>query len=193
MSEVLGDISTIPRGTVLFRSGDAADAAYLVNDGAIGLYRESQGRRVPLGTVRRGEMFGELAVLDGSPREASAVALEDSSVIVISRTDLAAAMASADPLLQALAEVYSRNLRRVYESYTPKSRSLLDAVNSLSRQYETVSRFVRGTMQADLRRAFDGRMKVLDGLVKDMRRIAMAHREHDRRDDAVPHEADLPH
>jgi CRP-like cAMP-binding protein len=192
MSEALGESSRFPRGTVLFRHGEPAEAAYVVTDGVIGLYRESQGRRVPLGTVRRGELFGEVAAVDGSPRESFAIALEDSTVTVIPRACLEAAMADADPLLKALADILGRNLRRVHETYTPKSRSLLDAVNSLSRQYETVSRFVRGNMRADLRQAFDGRMKVLDGLVKDVRRIATAHRELDRRDDAIPHEADLP-
>ncbi len=192
MSETLGESSKIPRGTVLFRHGDPAEAAYVVTDGVIGLYRESQGRRVPLGTVRDGELFGELAAIDGSPRESFAVALEDSTVAVITRARLQAAMDGADPLLKALADILARNLRRVHETCTPKSRSLLDAVNSLSRQYETLSRFACANMASDLRRTFDDRMKVLDGLVKDIRRIATAHREHDRRDDAVPHEADLP-
>jgi CRP-like cAMP-binding protein len=192
MQEDPADLSAFPRGTILFRQGDSANAAYALNAGAIGLYRETGGRRVPLTTVRRGEMFGELAVIDGSPRQSSAVTLEDSLIMVIPRAALADKIAAADPLIKALMEMFSANLRNVHETYVPKSRSLLDGVNSLSRQYDVVSRFVRGNMPPDLRQTFEGRLKVLDGLVKDMRRIAMAHREQDRRDDAVPHEADLP-
>ena len=45
---------------MLFRQGEADGAAYILKSGAIGLYRESQGRRVSIATVRPGEMFGEI-------------------------------------------------------------------------------------------------------------------------------------
>jgi hypothetical protein len=80
----------------------------------------------------------------------------------------------------------------VHDSYAPQSRSLLDAVGSLSRQHDVVTKFMRANVTADLREGFDARLRALEVLIKDIRRLAMAHRQQDRRDDAIPHEADLP-
>jgi CRP-like cAMP-binding protein len=181
-----------PRGAILFRQGDPGDAAYIVTAGTIGLYREAQGRRVPLASVRPGEVFGELVVADGSTRQASAVALEDSATLVLPADVLAARLDTADPLVRLLVKILAGNLRQVHDAYTPRSRSLLDAVNSLARQYDVVSRFLRGNVPADVREQAELRLKPLAERIREMREVAMAHRRQDRRDDAIPHEADLP-
>ena len=186
------DVVLYPRGTRLFRQGEPGDAAYIVNAGAIALYRESQGRRTPLATVRGGEMFGEMAAVDGSPRLASALALEDSVVMVIPAAVMQAKLRGTDHFVRSLIQMLSANLRTIHDTYTPKSRSLLDGVNNLTRQYEVVHRLLQGNLARDVRDELAGRLKQLDTLIKDLRGAAMAHREQDRRDDAVPHEADLP-
>ncbi|HCX14168.1 MAG TPA: hypothetical protein DGZ24_02490 [Rhodospirillaceae bacterium] len=49
------------KGKVLSKQGPASNAVNIVNSGATGLYRESRKRKIPLATVRRGELFGEMA------------------------------------------------------------------------------------------------------------------------------------
>ena len=78
------EVVTYPKGTTLFRQGEAGDAAFIVNAGSIGIYREVEGKRVPLATLRKGEPFGEMAVIDGSPRMATAFTLEDCTLTMIS-------------------------------------------------------------------------------------------------------------
>jgi CRP/FNR family cyclic AMP-dependent transcriptional regulator len=186
------EISNFPKGKVLFKQGDKGDAAYIVNSGAIGIYRESQGRKIPLATVRKGELFGEMAVIDGSPRMATAFTLEDSTLMVVSLDIMIDKMRRADPFIKALISMLMGNLRGVHDTYQPKSRSLLDAVNTLARHVEIVSRFMQGNLSAEFRAELEAKLKTLDVLVKDLRRVAVNHREDDRRDDAVPSEADLP-
>ena len=53
------EVGNFPKGKVLFKQGEKGDAAYIVNSGAVGMYREAQGRKIPLATVRRGELFGD--------------------------------------------------------------------------------------------------------------------------------------
>jgi hypothetical protein len=91
-----------------------------------------------------------------------------------------------------LIDIFGKNLRNVHEAYVPKSRSLLDGVNNLTRQHELLSRFARSIAPKDVRQSFEALLKTFDRLVKDLRRVAMTHRRQDRRDDAVPHEADFP-
>ncbi|TAL04765.1 MAG: cyclic nucleotide-binding domain-containing protein [Rhodospirillaceae bacterium] len=187
------EIVAFPKGSVLFKQGDKGEAAYILNSGTVGLYRESLGRRVPLASVRRGEMFGEMAATDGSPRLASAFAIEDSVLMVIPAAAMRDKMRTADPFVKAMIDMLSGNLRRVHETHTPKSRSLLDGVNALLRQCDVIGRFLQANLPQEFKAELSLRLKTLGSLLKEMRRIAMTHREQDRRDDAVPHEADLPH
>jgi len=187
------EVVAFPKGAVLFRQGDKGDAAYILNSGAIGLYRESQGRRVPLATVRRNEMFGEMVTTDGSPRLASAFALEDSVLMVIPAATMRDKVSRSDAFLKAMIEMLTANLRRVHETHTPKSRSLLDSVNGLLRQCDVIGRFLHVQLPPDFKAQLSAKLKSLETVLKGMREAAMAHRQQDRRDDAIPHEADFPH
>ena len=185
-------VQQFPKGKVLFKQGDKGDAAYIVNSGAIGLYREAQGRKIPLATVRRGELFGEMAVIDGTPRMASAFTLEDSALMVIPMEVMADKMKKADSFIRAMIHMLMNNLRHVHDTYSPKSRSLVDAVNNLHRQTEIVSRFMQNDIPPNVRADMEQQLKALDAVLKELRRIGTAHREDDRRDDSLPSEADLP-
>ncbi|MEQ9447905.1 MAG: cyclic nucleotide-binding domain-containing protein [Rhodospirillaceae bacterium] len=186
------EVVKYPKGKLLFKQGESGDAAYIVNSGAVGIYREAQGRKIPLGTVRRGELFGEMAVIDKSPRLATAFTVEDSTLMVISIDLMMSKMQKADPFIRALIHMLMNNLRSVHDSFTPRSRSLVDAVNSLHRQSDVVGRFLQGDAPDSIREKLGAKLKDLDGAIKDLRRVAMAHRSEDRRDDAVPSETDLP-
>ena len=64
-----------PAGTRVFHEGDSSDACYIVRDGSFRITREhSDGRAITLATLGPGEIFGELAMLDGDKRSASAEA-----------------------------------------------------------------------------------------------------------------------
>jgi CRP/FNR family cyclic AMP-dependent transcriptional regulator len=185
------EVINFPKGKVLFKQGDKGDSAYIVNSGAVGMYREAQGRKIPLATVRRGELFGEMAVIDPSPRLATAFTLEDSALMVIPIDIMLDKLRRADPFIRALIHMLMNNLRGVHESYSPKSRSLADAVNMLGRQSDIVMRLIQGDLPPKFRPELDAKLKGLDGVIKDLRQVAAKHREEDKRDDAMP-EADLP-
>jgi CRP-like cAMP-binding protein len=71
-------------GEVLFHAGEAADAAYLVQEGSFSLRPDDQNDRHGA-TVGPGTLLGELALIVPSQRPATATALEPSTVIRISR------------------------------------------------------------------------------------------------------------
>lgn len=183
---------TYPKGQVLFRQGDRGGSAYIVNAGAVGMYREADDRKIPLATVRKGELFGEMAVIDDSPRLATAFTLEESSLTVISIAALSDKIKKSDPFIKALLTMLMQNLRGVHDSYTPKSRTLLDSVTSLQKQGALVTRFTQTTIAPELKQQLDAKLQEFDGVIKDLRRIAMTHRSQDRREDAIPNESDLP-
>lgn len=73
-------VRAVPGGSLLYEVGDHADAVFLVTAGALAVFRTVEGRRSLLGVVRPGEIVGESAVLAGTARSATVVALRDSAV-----------------------------------------------------------------------------------------------------------------
>ena len=60
---------------VIFRQGDTGDAAYVVQSGTVAIYvRHPRHGRVLVTDLERGDVIGELALLDNGPRSASAIA-----------------------------------------------------------------------------------------------------------------------
>ena len=76
------DARDIPAGTVVFEAGSTGEEMYGVVEGRIEL-RLPDGRSVEVGPD---ETFGEMALVDKSPRSATATALEDSKLAVIDKS-----------------------------------------------------------------------------------------------------------
>jgi CRP/FNR family transcriptional regulator, cyclic AMP receptor protein len=96
------------RNEVLFHQGDPGDALFIVTSGAVKILLPSEeGEEAILATVRPGAFFGELALLDGAPRSATAVAMEPTETLVLPRdrfrTLINTEPATRDALLAALA------------------------------------------------------------------------------------------
>src|SRR5512141_517814 len=63
-------------GTSIFQAGDRSDTMYLIVDGQVKLTRtDDQGDEIALSVLSTGQAFGELAMLSGEPRMASATTL----------------------------------------------------------------------------------------------------------------------
>lgn len=79
---------TFAKGSVIFREGDSGTEAYLVQQGAVRIFKTISGRRVTLGTVLPGGVFGELALIDNGARMAGASASDDTICLVLSQASM---------------------------------------------------------------------------------------------------------
>jgi CRP/FNR family transcriptional regulator, cyclic AMP receptor protein len=78
----------IASGTTLFMKGDTGAELFTVVSGTVKItVPSSDGREAVFNLVHAGEIFGEIALLDGQPRTADAVALTDCELMVIERRD----------------------------------------------------------------------------------------------------------
>src|SRR5262245_53419288 len=67
--------STFADGDVIFREGEASDAAYLVVTGFVEIVTgHGSPRQTTIGRLGKGQYFGEMGAIDDSPRSATAVA-----------------------------------------------------------------------------------------------------------------------
>src|SRR5215469_10275652 len=88
LADVL-EVARFPKGQAIFRTGDVGGALYLVNAGLVRVSLENnEGAEVILGEYGRGQVFGEISLLDGGPRTSTARALEDTEVLILNRSHL---------------------------------------------------------------------------------------------------------
>jgi CRP/FNR family cyclic AMP-dependent transcriptional regulator len=110
---------TFPRGQALFYEGDSGESLHVVIEGLVKLSVASpDGREMLLATVRPGEAFGELSLVDGGPRSTSAVAVEATTVLVLRRSDLLEALRHEPALVDGVLRSMGALVRRLTEQTT---------------------------------------------------------------------------
>jgi len=83
------DTVTFAGGAAMFERGDPGDSLYVVRSGEVEIFfKNDTGERIVLETARAGDFFGEISLLDGGARTASAVATKDVEAVVVDREDL---------------------------------------------------------------------------------------------------------
>lgn len=104
------------KGQVLFEQDDPGDSLIVLKRGAVVVYRTSPaGERAVLTVVRPPDVFGEVSLLDGSPRSASAEAIEDCSALLLSRAAFLELVHSNPAILDAVMRSLGSLIRRLTE------------------------------------------------------------------------------
>ena len=101
-------------GDVLFDEGDAGDQAYLINSGEVEIFKKINDEVVVLATISRGDILDEMSLIDNQPRMASARAVGEVALTLITREDLAARLDKlneSDKVLRRLIDVFVDRLR----------------------------------------------------------------------------------
>lgn len=120
------------RGTMIFHKDQAGDALYVVSSGRVRLFVPAEGgEELTVDIAGPGEVFGELALLDGRPRSASAEAVEETVTYTINRETFQRALATIPGLAAGVIELLSARLRHVTEY--AESLAFLDVHGRLAR------------------------------------------------------------
>lgn len=111
-----------PKGVRVFHEGDTSDACYIVREGDLRVTREhSDGRAIALATLGRGDIFGELAMLDGGSRSASVETLSECELVGLPASDLRRVIATHGDLAAKLIVALTRRLRETNERVARQS------------------------------------------------------------------------
>lgn len=113
LAKLLGmlDKLELPAGGTLFEQGDPGDCMYLIEKGAIGLYAAAgDGTRRHLADLAEGDALGEMALLTGEARSATAVAAADTQLYVLNQEMLERLVAEHAPISSYFIRLLSRRL-----------------------------------------------------------------------------------
>lgn len=106
----------VQEGDYIFREGAPGDKAFIVQDGAVEIFKHKREGEVLLGTVATGGIFGEMSLIDDKPRMASARASKPSTLIVIGRGMFTEKLANCDPFLSGLMKILAGNIRMLSDA-----------------------------------------------------------------------------
>jgi len=148
------DLQPAERGTVLFKQGDPGDSLFIVRSGMVELYvHDHAGQEIVLNHASDGDAFGELSLLDGRPRTASARVVDEGELMVLDRADLVALVRRSPDLALDILAMMSRETRRADE--------LLRARVTRNVNVEAEERLTTLERAADLIAVFSGSMMFL--------------------------------
>ncbi|MEM7248856.1 MAG: cyclic nucleotide-binding domain-containing protein [Acidobacteriota bacterium] len=128
MAELRTELQTLTRGSFgatrrrvkageeVVREGELGDEAYVIVAGALEARREEDGRPKALRTMGPGEVFGEMAILNATPRTATVVALEDSLLVCLSREEIEAELDGMTPWVARMLRTLAQRMQSVEDA-----------------------------------------------------------------------------
>ena len=163
-------------GEVLFREGDVADCAYIVDSGQLEISTQSEAGTVALRTLQVGELVGEMGVIDASARTATATAIGSTRLMLVTRNQFTERIEQADPILRLLVKILLERYRSGLSSVKRRDHEHHEDLASS----ELVDDYIRHgldkiRLEAELKDALEsGQLKVLYQPILDVetRRIA---------------------
>lgn len=108
-------------GTVLFHEHDPGSRMYVVKSGRVRVWRRLGEHEIVLATIGNGEFFGEMALLEGLPRSASATVAEDAELVEIDKETFEA-------MLRSNSEIGVRMMRKLCARLREADRRLQTAL-----------------------------------------------------------------
>lgn len=101
------------KNAILMSEGETGESLYIIKSGSIKIYiSDEQGGEMTLFIEGPGSYLGEISLLDDAPRTASAVALEDTEVLVISKSLFYECIAQNPDIAFGLIRIVTQRLRK---------------------------------------------------------------------------------
>jgi CRP-like cAMP-binding protein len=139
-----------PKDTVVFFENEEGDFFFTIVGGRIKVtILGDDGREIILSMLGPGDFFGEMALLDNEPRSATAIAVEESELLSLHRTDFQSVIGDNPAISNALIKVLTARLRRA--NHQISTLALLDV-------YGRVARVILDMAKEEGRRLKDGRI-----------------------------------
>jgi CRP/FNR family cyclic AMP-dependent transcriptional regulator len=145
---------SVRRGQMVFQKDDESSYLVAVLSGRIRISATSpEGREVTLNLIDAGEVFGEIALLDGKPRSADATAIDNSSLLMVERRHFLPYLKSNSDLALRVIAVLCHRLRDTSE--TVGNFAMLDLPSRLARKLLNLAaaygKPANGRLRLDLR------------------------------------------
>ena len=139
-----------PAGAQIFTEGESANFAYVIEAGNVEMLASRGGRKVLLARFGQGDLLGETALVGDSQRAATAIAVEETQVVVLDKVSVREHVANADETVQLLLRLTLERLRSLEQLVLSQNAGGLDAKGRSDRSTKNVE------LARDLQGAIEG-------------------------------------
>lgn len=139
-----------PAGAQIFTEGESANFAYVIEAGNVEMLASRGGRKVLLARFGQGDLLGETALVGDSQRAATAIAVEETQVVVLDKVSVREHVANADETVQLLLRLTLERLRSLEQLVLSQNAGGLDAKSRSDRSTKNVE------LARDLQGAIEG-------------------------------------
>lgn len=101
-----------PEGKLIIEEGDIGNEAYIIESGRVRVFRRSDSGEVELAVLGPGSLFGEMALIDDSPRMANVRALEPTVLVEINKHTLAEELNKSPKFVRAIVRMLLTAVRQ---------------------------------------------------------------------------------
>lgn len=144
-----------PGGTIIFKEGDKGNKCFIILSGRVELYKKMETvisdadtvaeRDIPLNIIGKGDIFGEMAMLEGKPRSASARALTDTEMLALDKDAFLNLIQTQPQISFSLLKTMSERLRVTSE----KIKHMVMHFEELNKTLTTTSSALSNLQEAE--------------------------------------------
>jgi CRP-like cAMP-binding protein/RsiW-degrading membrane proteinase PrsW (M82 family) len=129
-----------PSGTIIFREGEQGEEFYLLKKGKVIFYKNKDtGGIITMDTLDAGNIFGEMSIVAGTPRAATAICATDCIIAVADRENMDALIANNAQFTKSLVQALVVRIKM-------SEKILVDQINSLEKEKMNSQRYFHSSM-----------------------------------------------
>jgi len=165
---------SLPRGAMVMAAGDPTDSLYIVLSGRLKvMMSDADGKEVILSILGPGEFFGEMGLIDESPRSASVIGIEPCELLSISKRDFNKCLADSFDMTMAVMRGLVQRLREadrkigslaLLDVYGRVARLLLDMAENVDGQKIVTKRLPK----QDIAKMIGASREMVSRVMKDL-------------------------
>ena len=122
-----------PKNSMIFAEGEPGNELFIIQKGSVTIAKIVEDKEVLLAVLKAGDIFGEMALLEAKPRNASAVAYEECQVLAVNRANFERMIQSQPQLIARLTSLLAD---RIWLMYKHLANTLIS--DSLGRMYDAL-------------------------------------------------------
>ncbi len=113
-------------GEVIFKQGEKGNELYIIQSGNVKITKETDTGELKLATLKKGEIFGEMALFDRLPRSATATALDDTRILCINKKNLFSNISKDPDLVFKILESMCLRIRGLNEELSKLKKNKIE-------------------------------------------------------------------
>ncbi|MFL2801518.1 MAG: Crp/Fnr family transcriptional regulator [Paracoccaceae bacterium] len=103
-------------GQFIFKAGEQSDKVFLLLEGEVGIFLPTNETQQPNHKIQENEIFGEMGVIEGKLRMATARCMSSAKVMSISKDQFEKKIEGSDPFIRGLIRILSSRVRALQKN-----------------------------------------------------------------------------